>query len=123
MSVPAFLNNLGLKNLAAWLRRPTMQIGVSDFKRQVAQMVDNAGNRTVVIEKHGRPQAVLISFEAYQNLRETLAPSLETLAENFDTALAHLQGSTGQEGLEAAFHTRPGEAGQRELKKRFGAKR
>jgi prevent-host-death family protein len=122
-----FLNSLGitepLRKAAHWLRAPAAKVAVSDFKRQVAQMVDNVETRPVVIEKHGRPAAVLISYQAYQDLREALMPSLNSLTADFDTALAQLQGGSGNAGMEAAFASPPNEVSRRELKKRFGGKR
>jgi prevent-host-death family protein len=120
-ALPYGLKNIEpLRRVARGLREPRAEVGVSDFKRQVAGMVDRVEDGAVVIEKHGRPEAVFISYQAYQDLRAALAPSLEALTAEFDTALAQLQGGTGQPGMEAAFETEPGEKGRRKLRKRFG---
>jgi len=67
---------------------------------------------SIVITKHDRPKAVLISvaeFEALVNRRE---PSLAVLATEFDNMLARMQSISNRRGLEAAFNAAPEEIGK-----------
>lgn len=108
-----------VRRIAEWLRQPQTSVPISEFKRDIARWVDEVEQHPTVIEKHGKPEAVLISFEAYQEIRKAFTPSLDALTASFDELLAGLQGRSGQAGMEAAFQTQPGKRGATELKKRF----
>ena len=47
-----------------------LRTSATDFKQRVGKYLDAARTRRVVIERHGRPAAVLISAEEYEALKD-----------------------------------------------------
>jgi antitoxin Phd len=64
---------------------------------------------TIVIERHERPAAVLLSVDAYARLQaqQSAPSSLDQLTAEFDALVARLQTSDAAEGLARAFAAPP----------------
>jgi prevent-host-death family protein len=64
---------------------------------------------TIVIERHERPAAVLLSIEEFDRLRAGAAPArqLDMLTAEFDALVANLQSPQVAAGLQAAFSATP----------------
>lgn len=61
-------------------------MSVSEAREHLAQAVDLAGREAVVLERHGRPAAVLISPARYEELMDALEEAEDIAA--FDAAMA-----------------------------------
>lgn len=59
---------------------------MSDAREKLAEVVDAAQSEAVVLERYGRPTAVLLSVERYQQLVDALEESEDAAA--FDAAMA-----------------------------------
>jgi antitoxin Phd len=68
--------------------------------------------RSVVITKHDRPKAVLLSVAEFEALVSRREPSLAALTEEFDSLLARMQSTSSRRGLETAFNASPEELGR-----------
>ena len=62
------------------------RISVSEARENLAGVIDAARSAPVVLERHGRPAAVLVSPERYEQLLDALEESEDVAA--FDTAVA-----------------------------------
>lgn len=63
-----------------------MTISVSEAREKLAEIIDAAESDTVVVERYGRPAAVLVSPERYEQLLDALEEREDIAA--FDDALA-----------------------------------
>ena len=63
----------------------------TDFKQHVGKYLDVARTGAVIIEKQGRPTAVLISVEEYEALNPSASRVIDRLTEEFDTLVARMQ--------------------------------
>ncbi len=61
-------------------------MGVSEARNRLSEAVETAHSEPVVLERYGRPAAVLISMERYEELLEALENAEDT--EAFDASLA-----------------------------------
>lgn len=61
----------------------------------------------VVITKHHRPKAVLLSVAQYDALMRGGQPALGALTEEFDQLLDRMQSAASRRGLEASFQASP----------------
>jgi antitoxin Phd len=61
-------------------------MAVSEAREKLAEAVETARVEAVVLERYGRPAAVLVSPERYDQLMEALEDSEDIIA--FDTAMA-----------------------------------
>ncbi len=59
---------------------------MSEGRERLAEMVDVARSEAVVFERYGRPAAVLVSAERYEQLMEALEEAEDVAA--FDAAMA-----------------------------------
>lgn len=59
--------------------------GVTEARRSFAEVLERAGSQPVVIERHGKPAAVLVEAEEYERMRDALE-ELEDIAA-FDAAM------------------------------------
>ncbi|MDF0676343.1 MAG: type II toxin-antitoxin system prevent-host-death family antitoxin [Nitrospira sp.] len=66
----------------------------------------------VVITRHDRPKAVLLSFAEFESLVKERSRSLDDLNEEFDESLARMQTRQARKGVEAAFNASPEELGR-----------
>ncbi len=70
-----------------------------------------ARGRTVMITKHSRPEAVVMSFDRYEALTRDAVPELDTLEDEFDAMVAQMQTPEARAARSAAFHASPEELG------------
>jgi prevent-host-death family protein len=61
-------------------------ISVSEAREKLAEIIDAAQSEAVVLERYGRPAAVLVSPERYEQLLEALEEAEDVDA--FDAAMA-----------------------------------
>lgn len=61
-------------------------ISVSEAREKLAEVIDAARSEAVVLERFGRPAAVLVSPERYEQLLEALEEAEDVAA--FDAAMA-----------------------------------
>jgi len=61
-------------------------ISVSEARERFAEVIDAAQSEAVVLERHGRPAAVVVSPERYEQLLEALEEAEDVVA--FDAAIA-----------------------------------
>ena len=73
----------------------------TDFKQHVGKYLDVARTGAVIIEKQGRPTAVLISVEEYEALNPSASRVIDRLTEEFDALVARMQ----RRGFEKAMVT------------------
>jgi antitoxin Phd len=66
----------------------------------------------VVITKHDAPKAVLISLDEYQALARTPESQLDSLAGEFDAALARMQTPKARAAMKRAFAASPRQLGK-----------
>jgi antitoxin Phd len=62
------------------------KMSVSEAREKLSEVVDVAQSEAVVLERYGRPAAVLVSPERYQQLLEALEEAEDTAA--FDASMA-----------------------------------
>jgi antitoxin Phd len=81
----------------------------NEFGR-VLEMV--LSGETVVITKHDAPKAILISVDGFDKLTHATERTLDTLSEEFDALLAHMQSPKASAAMKAAFAASPKELGK-----------
>jgi antitoxin Phd len=81
----------------------------TDFKQHVGRYLDVARTGRVVIQKQGRPTAVLLSVEEYEALSPSPARVLDPLTEEFDALVARMQRPEFERTMEKAFGASPAE--------------
>lgn len=74
-------------------------MAVSEAREKLAEAVELARSEAVVLERYGRPAAVLVSPERYEQLMEALEDSEDIVA--FDTAMAEEGGNIPWEQVKA----------------------
>ncbi len=62
------------------------RISVSEAREKLAEVIDAAQSEAVVLERFGRPAAVLVSPERYEQLLDALEEAEDVAA--FDAAMA-----------------------------------
>jgi len=62
------------------------KMSMSDARENLSEVIDVAQSEAVVLERYGRPAAVLVSVERYQQLVEALEEAEDTAA--IDAAMA-----------------------------------
>jgi antitoxin Phd len=62
------------------------KMSVSEARERLSEVIDVAQSEAVVLERYGRPAAVLVSLDRYQQLMEALEESEDTAS--FDAAMA-----------------------------------
>jgi len=81
----------------------TVKTSATDFKQHVGRYLDIARTRRVVIERHGRPTAVLISVEEYEALNPSAPRTLDLLTEEFDALVARMLQPAFRKAMNRAF--------------------
>jgi antitoxin Phd len=66
----------------------------------------------VVITKHDRPKAILISMDEFNMLSRSAEVKLDTLSDEFDALLTRMQSAKAGAGMKAAFEASPKELGK-----------
>ena len=93
----------------------------TEFKQHVGKYLDASRTRPVMIERQGRPTAVLLSVEEYEALNPAASRVLDRLTAEFDALVARLQRPAMQRALDKAFDAPPaalGAAHRRGMKRR-----
>jgi len=83
----------------------------TDFKQHVGRYLDAARTRRVIIQRQGRPTAVLISVEEYESLNPAASRTLDLLTEEFDALMSRMQRPDFRKAMEKAFDATPAELG------------
>jgi len=90
-----------------------VHVTASDAKNGFGRVLDRvAKDGAVVITKHDRPDAVILSIEAYQRLTAPKALDLATLTEELDALYERLQQPGTAKKIEAVFALSPTEFGR-----------
>ena len=85
-------------------------VSSTDVQNKFGRVIDDVrAAGTIVIERHERPMAVLMSVEAYEALQSGANQSqrLNALTSEFDALVAHMQTPKGRAGLQRAFDASP----------------
>lgn len=75
-------------------------ISANEAKNRFGELLDNARREPITIEKHGRPVAVVISTEEYEELRQI---KLEKLRSEIQIGIDQLESGDAKEFDEAAL--------------------
>ena len=84
-----------------------VKTSATEFKQHVGKYLDLARRGRVVIERQGRPAAVLISVEEYEALNPSASRVIDMLTEEFDGLVARMQQPRFQQAMEQAFAASP----------------
>jgi antitoxin Phd len=85
------------------------QVPATRFKNEFGTLFEEAATgKAVVITKHERPRAVLISYEEFESLLRARSSGLGELEAQFDAMLAAMQTAKSKAGMKAAFEGVPG---------------
>lgn len=88
-------------------------VAASRLKNAPGAIVDQAASgRAMVITRHDRPRAVIVSFEDFQELLRGREPGLDELASRFDELLVQMQKPAARKGVAAAFAASPAQLGR-----------
>lgn len=80
----------------------------SEAKNGFGRVLDRVAKEgAVVITKHDRPDAVIMSMDAYQRLTESKKPDLDLLTAEFDALYERLQRPDTAQKMEAVFALEP----------------
>jgi len=80
----------------------------SEAKNGFGRVLDRvAKDGAVVITKHDRPDAVILSMDAYQRLVEPKPPGVDVLTAEFDALYERLQRADTAQKIEAVFALDP----------------
>jgi prevent-host-death family protein len=74
-------------------------MSVSEAREKLAEAIDAAQSEAVVLERYGRPAAVLVSMERYEQLLDALEEAEDINA--FDAAMAEEGGNIPWEQVKA----------------------
>ena len=83
----------------------------TEFKQRVGKYLDLARTGRVIIERQGRPAAVLLSIEDYERLDPASGKLLEALSGEFDSLLAAMQSKEQAGAMTRAFDASPDDLG------------
>jgi prevent-host-death family protein len=85
----------------------------SEAKNGFGRVLDRvARDGAVVITKHDRPDAVILSIQAYRRLAESTSPDIDALTAQFDALYERLQQPGTAAKIEAVFALSPAELGR-----------
>jgi antitoxin Phd len=88
-----------------------VRTSATEFKQHVGKYLDLARSGRVVIERQGRPTAVLISVEEYDALNPSASRVIDMLTEEFDGLVARMQRPEFHHAMEQAFAASPAKMG------------
>ena len=96
--------------------RVAKRVTSTEAKNRFGQVFDAAlQGDVVVITKHATPKAVLLSYEAYQELTRPTTEELHHLRSSFDEMLARMQSPAVRAGTRAGFRATPTQLGKAAL--------
>jgi antitoxin Phd len=98
-----------LKTAAARVTSMTATEAKNEFGRALDTVLQGG---TVVITRHDAPRAVLISLQAYNQLKGAGAAQLDRLSGEFDAMLASMQRPASRAAMKAAFGASPKQLGR-----------
>jgi prevent-host-death family protein len=84
-----------------------VRASATELKRELGKYLDLARTGRVVIERQGRPIAVLISIEEYEALNPSASRTLDLLTEEYDALVARMQSPSFEGAIESAFAASP----------------
>jgi len=91
----------------------TATVTATQAQNEFGRVLDDATRvGAVVITKHGRPKAVLLSIARFGQLREREATALETLSGKFDEMLDRMQTPESRAAVDRTFEASPQELGR-----------
>jgi prevent-host-death family protein len=88
-------------------------VTATDIKNSFASVWDRMNAEgAVVITRHEKPKAVLVTIERFEELIRAGRPNLDQLTEEFDTLFAGMQTTRAKRGMVAAFKANPSQLGK-----------
>jgi antitoxin Phd len=85
----------------------------SDAKNTFGRVLDRiAPGHVVVITRHDRPKAVLLSVDDYESLTGGARRALDALSGTFDALVDRMQTPRARRGMKAAFDAPPKQLGK-----------
>ena len=92
---------------------PTLTVTATEAKTRFGPLLETAiRGGSVVITKHDRPKAVLLSMAEFEALGGSRPPDLKSLSDEFDSLLTRLQTTRNRKALKSAFDATPKELGR-----------
>lgn len=92
--------------------REPIHVTATEAQNEFGRVLSSASSgRRVVISRHQRPTAVLLSVEDYNELAQAVETVLDTLSEEFDELLERMQTPEFRGAMERAFGATPEELG------------
>jgi len=88
-----------------------VRTSATEFKQHVGKYLDLARRGRVLIERQGRPAAVLLSVEEYEALNPAASRVIDLLREEFDELVGRMQRPEFHQAMEQAFAASPAELG------------
>lgn len=96
---------------------PMPNIPASALKNSTADVLDRVlESGGVVITRHDKGKAVMLSMETYRRLVESRRDDLEVLRARFGGLLEKMQAPSARKGLRDAFDASPAEMGKAAVK-------
>ncbi|MGH7670950.1 MAG: type II toxin-antitoxin system Phd/YefM family antitoxin [Gemmatimonadaceae bacterium] len=96
--------------------RPThaaLSVTSTEAQNEFARVLEHAtGDGAVIITRHNKPKAVVVSYERYQTLTGAADTVLDTLTDQFDALLARMQTPDSKAGLDRALAATPAQMGR-----------
>lgn len=97
-----------------------LKASATEVKKHFGRYLDATRTRRVIIQKQGRPAAVLISFEEYEILDPPASMVIDKLTGEFDRLVSRTQRPEFHDVMRSAFEASPealGEAHRRGMKR------
>lgn len=91
-------------------------VAATKVKNEFGSVLDQATHGgAVAITRHETPKAVLLSYQEFQALVNRQSPTLDHLANEFDTLLNRMQTGKAKRGADTAFRATPKKLAQAAL--------
>ena len=88
-----------------------LRTSATEFKQRVGKYLDLARTGRVIIERQGRPTAVLLSIEEFERLDPASGKLLESLSGEFESLLAAMDSKDQAVAMTRAFDASPDDFG------------
>lgn len=89
------------------------EFSATEAKNSFGRVLDTASSQGMVaITKRDRPTAMLLSMDAYLALVQARPAPLDSLSQEFDALLQHMQAPTARDAMMDAFGASPQALGQ-----------
>ncbi len=97
----------------------TLTVTATEAKTRFGPLLETAmRGGSVVITKHDRPKAVLLSMAEFEALGGSRPADLDALTDEFDALLARLQTPASRKALKSAFDATPAQLGRLAIARR-----